>query len=371
MRHLTTGTLFVAVCTMALVACQPKALPMTPEETTRVEALTTNMTPRCIGRHMIDLPEVFVLNSEAGAEIEGVRLTVVPMSKANFEMLFEATQFRLAGLKQAGKDKNRPHLRRTIPLPSPNLGGIFDRAKSDASSDRSGREIEVMGWRDGYRISALVAATDLTFPEDADDPIAKQLKTDVDEKLAQLLKVFERVRGRSLTEQPTEAGLCIANGFVRGPAIENEHMNISFHLKNAPDVFFNFNHWTSVRGAKSLMDRKPIVERDLATSGSKTIRAGKREIQGLPYEEWLVQGPTPARVPGNMFTLNGNETRNELTKPFVEFRLFNGFRIPARQRTMEESAQLKDLEKASLTDAEAIAIWDRVTANLRPRPGAF
>jgi Tle cognate immunity protein 4 C-terminal domain/Tle cognate immunity protein 4 N-terminal domain len=370
MRYLATDSLFVAVCMTALVACQPKALPMTPEETKRVEALTANMTPRCIGRHMIDLPEVFVLNSEADAEIEGVRLTVTAVSKVDFEMLFEATQTKLARQFQIGKNKNLPHLRRIIPLPSRTLGGVFDRAESDATG-RGSRKFEAIGWRDGFQINAAILASDYSFPEYADDPIAKQLKSDVDEKLALLLKIFERVRGRTPTEQPQDPGLCIANGFVRGPAQENEQVNISFHLKDSPDVFFDFNHWTSVRAAKSLMDRKSIVEKDLATSGSKTIRAGKREIQGLPYEEWLVKGPTPDRVPGNTFTLNGNETANEPTKPFVEFRLFNGLRIPARQRTMEESAQLKDLKKASFTDAEAISIWDKVTPTLRPRPGAL
>ncbi|MBP9063024.1 MAG: hypothetical protein KBF81_04520 [Aquabacterium sp.] len=71
-----------------------------------------------------------------------------------------------------------------------------------------------------------------------------------------------------------------------------------------------------------------------------------------------------------MFTLHGNETASEPAKPFVELRLFNGFRIPAPERTLEEKSRLKDLEKATLTEAQTIALWDKVTATLRMRPGA-
>jgi Tle cognate immunity protein 4 C-terminal domain/Tle cognate immunity protein 4 N-terminal domain len=367
-------TLLFIACLTALVACQQKAQSMTPEQNKKMETLTANMTPRCIGRHMIDLPQVFVLNSESGTEIDGVTVTIKPMSKPNFEMLFDATQKRLAGLFQLGKDKNRPHLRRTIPLPAPSIGGVFDRAESESNSDRSGRVLQAVGWRDGYRINSLIKATDLTFPEDADDPIAKQLRTDVNEKLALLLKVYERLRGRGLNEIPTEPGLCIANGFVKGPANPKEQTFFPFHLDGAPDVFFGFHSKTDVREKDTILQRSADIEKLMKEAGASTVRKGKRPLNGVEAEEWLSRGPTPSHVQGTMFQLMANETSTDPAKPNIELGLFNGFSIPRPELPDEEMRRLglyEELKKASLTEAEAVAIWDKVTATLRPRPGAF
>jgi hypothetical protein len=364
-----------AICLMALFACQPKSLPiipMTPEETKQVETLTAQMTTHCVGRYLVDLPAAFVLNSQASAEIEGVKIEVTPMTKPQFNFAFTGRQKTLERMLQPGADRNRPYLRKVIPLPNQSTGGIFDRAESQSSSDRSGRIYELMAWRNDYLLKATVAATDLTFPEDANDSIAKQLKTDVAEKLAKLLSVYERLEGRSNEEIPTRAGFCIANGFFRGPANEEEKAYVPFHLKDAPDVYF---HFASIDNAgkeqQTLLQRAGQVEREMKASGTQTIRKGKKQISGQSYEEWLMKGPTSDSVPGTMFTFLGNEAKDGAANPFIRLELFNGFRIPAPERTLEESAMLKDLKRATLNEATAVALWDHVTSTVRLRPGAF
>ena len=78
------------------VRLQPKAIPMTPEEAQRVEALTANMTTRCMGRYLVDMPERFVLNPVSTTQIEGVKVAVQPMLKQHFEMALEAVIVELA-----------------------------------------------------------------------------------------------------------------------------------------------------------------------------------------------------------------------------------------------------------------------------------
>lgn len=186
-----------------------------------------------------------------------------------------------------------------------------------------------------------------------------------------LLMVYDRVSGRAETDLPNEPGLCIANGFVRGPANDQEEMSVPYVLVDTPDVFFSFVYTTRVHEKDTLLERSGKTEKQMRASGTQTVRKDKREIQGRPYEEWLMRGPTPDRVPGTMFALHGNETSGDPAKPFVTLGLFNGFRVPAPPRTMEESVQLKDLQRATLTEAEAVGIWDKITATLRVRPGAF
>lgn len=190
------------------------------------------------------------------------------------------------------------------------------------------------------------------------------------EKLIQLLDVFARTRGLAEGEIPQESGLCIANGFIQGPPSERESMQIAFHLKDSQDVYFSFQSDTVVRENDTLLERTAKVEREMRLSGTTTVRKGKRDIQAQPVEEWLFRGPTPERVPGTMFELNADEIERDPARPFVNLTLFNGFRIPAPPRNMEESALVRNLTSASLSEAEAVALWDQVTPTLRKRTTA-
>ena len=108
----------------AVAACQPKAIPMTPKESQRVETINSNMTTRCLGRHLIDMPESFVLNSESSTEIEGVKIKVKPMDKLSFNYALETREIVLRREHMDGKP-DVPRLKKVIPLPQGRLGFIF------------------------------------------------------------------------------------------------------------------------------------------------------------------------------------------------------------------------------------------------------
>lgn len=348
-----------------LAACQPKPIPMSPEEAQRVARLTERMTTRCVGRYLIDLPERLVLNSESAAEIEGVRVDVRPMVRPSFDAYLERRREVLGRERIDGEET--PSLMEVRQLPV-GLGLAFNRSRTGESAVL--RTWEVVGWANGYKLVATIDTRDMskarrTFKDDI-------RSTDVEEKFRHLMDVYSRIRVRSESEVPKERGFCIANGFVSGPPIEEEETSIAFHLEGAPDVYFNVTAIKeSIKEKERLLQRSAKVEREMSRSGTQTLRKGEVEHGGMKFDEWLFKGPTPERVPGTMFMLVGNESRRGLEHPFIRMELLNGFRVPAPERSMEESAQLKDLERATLSEAEAVAIWDQVAPTVRLRPGAL
>lgn len=358
----------VLVLAVLLTACQPKAIPMTLEEQQRVEALTTNMTTRCVGRYLIDMPERFVLNSASRTLIDGVKLAVQPMDKRVFVMALEGRHAKLQRETIIGEDT--PSLLSAIEIQG-QMGLVFNRSRSRESAML--RTLEVFAWRDGYYLNLQVDAQDVSF---AYTKFANDTrKTDTPEKLAQLLKVYERVSGRKDTEAPTAPGLCIPNGFVAGTERKGQETDAVYHLIDAPDVWFGFGSSDAIKEKTTLFDRAPEVERSMKDGGSKTLRKENRTLHGQAYEEWLfINTPEQDDVRGTYFLMHGNELRTDPAQPFVEFKLHNGNRIPVPQLTMEEKDRLglfKPLTKATLRDAEALTIWDKISATLRPRPGAF
>ena len=361
-RHLLTTLASVA----ALMGCQPnKAPPMTPDEAQHVAQLTERMSSRCVGRYLIDLPASFVLNSHWSAEIDDVSVDVQPMTKKVFDQSLAAYKEKLERKTIIGE--KTPSLTEIRLLPN-DAGLIFNRSRNDESSVL--RAWDAVGWSGGYKVSAVITARDMSMEETRFEGDTR--RTNIEERLGTLLSVYHRLRGRPETEVPQEPGFCIANGFVAGPASENEQSYVSFQLGRSPDVWFNMaNIQETGKEDSRLLERAAKTEREMQASGTQTIRKGVVTLGGAPFDEWLFKGPTPDRVPGTMFYLMGNEARPGLAHPFIRVQLFNGFRIPAPERTGEESALLKDLERATLSEAEAVGVWDRIVPTVRLRPGAF
>lgn len=375
MRHLRQRPMprTAYVLAVLLTACQPKATPMTPEEQQRVEFLTANMTTRCVGRFLVDMPERFVLNTVSTTRIDGVHIQVKPMDARLFELALEgrAAQLKRETIIGTYYGHDVPSLLKVHTLPA-NQGVVFDRSRSQESPVL--RTQELMARKGEYLIQMYVDSRDMSQDIDKPDPTDTR-KTDTPEKLAQLLKVYERVSGRKDTEVPTVPGLCIPNGFVAGAERRGQETDAVYHLEGAPDLWFGFGSSDAIKEKTTLFDRAPDVERSMKDGGSKTLRKQKRTLHGQAYEEWLfINTPEQDDVRGAYFLMHGNELRTDPAQPFIEFKLHNGNRIPAPEMGMEEKDRLglfRPLTKATLSDTEALTIWDKVSATLRPRPGAF
>lgn len=356
----------------ALSACQPKIALMTEQQAQQMKQMTDSMVPRCVGRYLIDLPRDFVINPVARAVIEKVALEIEPMTESEFQRRFEVRRNHLERVMLPGDDKNRPHLRRVIALPDGSPGAVFDRSEEEVSSSRLGRSLELMAWKAGYFFTATIQATDTTFPEDQGDSVAKQLTTDIPEKLAHLLNLYGRTRGLADGEVPKEAGVCFRHGFVAGPATDQEWIDMNYHLASAEDVYFTFRFLSDIGPqGTTLPQRGAAIEAELADARGKTLRRGERRSNDLRFDEWLARRQSNADVTFYDFMLELNSKDGNAQKPLFIADMTSGLRHPHPQRSREESAVLSPISKATLGEAESVALWDAVTATLRIRPGAF
>lgn len=357
--------LLAAIAAMLTTACQSKAPEMTPEETRRIADLTERMSPRCVGRYLIDLPERFVLNSESTTELEGVKARVAPMGRGEFDATLRQVDARMRQEKIYGED--RPSLLATHEIPGGH-GQVFNR--SATREIEQARTLELHGWKDGYRFELLLNATDMTRAKRIREGDTR--RTDVQDKLTHLLKVYERIRGRKDTEVPSEQGVCFANGFLQGPATDAENVEFHHQWQDAPDVYFSYTVSSGIGPEDdTLLERGPAIEANLAKVNGKTLRHGARVSSGIPFDEWLMQRQSAHGVMIYDFTLEANSKHGNAAHPLLHVDLTSGLERPAPSSTSGAIPAERPPLKATLGPAESLALWDKVTATLRPRPGAF
>jgi len=157
--------------------------------------------------------------------------------------------------------------------------------------------------------------------------------------------------------------LCFPRGFIRGKAREEERSTSKFRLANHQDVHLTIRTNSTPAGKDSHMQRRRQIEEALSkTEGGRTLRKGKVAMRYVDAEEWLKEGPRPVtEVRGHAFTLEGNALSKYVRVPFVRLDM----------ETADPLPDDREIERASLTDGEALAVWDAVSRTLRPRPNAF
>jgi len=339
---------------------------MTPQEAQTIDTLTTRMTTRCIGRYLIDLPDGFVVNPIHTTKLEGVNNRIEPMQRQQFDAALQAHRETLSKKRIMGEETLS--LLSTMPL-SDRAGYVFNRSRN--GTEATIRTLELMAWRSGFSITVLSDATDMSL--DTDPMVGDTRRTDVPEKLTHLLNVYERVRGRGDLDIPTEQGVCFANGFLRGEPNDDEKSQIDlyYHLKTEKDVYFSFYHLSGTGSEEdTLLERGSAIEKHLKERNGQTLRKGKRESHGLKFEEWLssVESETS---PGMMFhdmTLEMNSKTVSAMTPLFIADLDSGVEYPGPALSLEEAAVHKPLTQATFNAGQTIALWDKVTATLRPRP---
>jgi hypothetical protein len=353
-----------------LVACQPKAIPMTPEETKVVSELTNTLSTRCMGRYLIDLPEKFKLYSYSETKIEGVEVAVEPMPLWKFEITLDTKQKQLMTTKLLGSRQDFPFVRAITPLPAPMVGVLIDRAES-SHAVRAARQLEVFGWRDGYLITASIKASDSSFPEHSNDPEDVR-GNDTPEKTALLLKVYARLSGRKDTEIPTEQGLCFANGFMKGPPSDEAEVMMRHLFDQVPDVSTTFRSLSGLEQDTELLDRGKSIEAMLKAEEGRTVRKGKAQAQLPDAQEWLMTKKNQRTgLWRHHMTLEANAKTGSAQTPVLIFNFGSGGDYSTTTKDLEEEATRPPLKANTLSEAQSVALWDKITATLRPRPGAF
>lgn len=368
-NRLIPRVMSLAMAALLISACQAKLPALTEKEAKNMQTLTKKMTPRCMGRYLIDVPEDMELNSEGGQEIEGVTIDIKPMTETLFMSMLKNRKLELES-EMLFREPKMHTLKEAKPIEG-TRGFIFDRAESTGSNVL--RTLELLAWRNGYFIKMTINARDMSYSEKvaADDT----RETTTPEQLAQLLKVFNRTKGRADHDIPTAQGVCILNGFISGPPTNEEEFTIFYHLKTTDDVYFTFRTDSHRAERNSLLDRDKDMAPLIAENGGQTLRKGHRDVHDMKGQEYLAAlladpNTDGVRVMRTTFVFEANSRIGSAKTPVITINLDNGTRKPERERRYdEEFAPL--VNKATLSDAEAVALWDAVIPTLRPRPGAF
>jgi hypothetical protein len=301
------------------------------------------MKPMCVGRFLIDVPADAEV-SYRGAMIAGWSIATYDETDEQFAARVEKKESQLAGEKN---ERGRSSLESIHQVDKNGVRGkihVFARELiPHMPAGMSGENV---------RIEAMIRVQKHSFNltiEYADD---KDLK-----ELAELVTQF---RSREENEIPTEAGFCFDGGFITEPitVAQKERTTMFVGLNGHPDVSIALSMIAGITTPRTLLQRDAeSVTISEHRSRFHRFRRGPRAWNGEPGEEVLER---VHEFNGNyghsfMWELIHNKTDNVFT-PLMSFELSTGHGQPGT--TVD----------ASLTDAEALALWDKMLSSLRVRP---
>jgi hypothetical protein len=339
------------------VACGRQPAQLTELEKHNVSKLTENLKTHCVGRYLIDMPPDVLVSGDA--RVQGVMIDSAAMSHEAY--LQEITN-RKAQLTATKSIDAYPYLYADDAIDGPDTHYFIFRG--NLSDGPANREFEAYKWDHGYRFKLGVEGSDFLHPDQTYKPFIQDMsvKNDVPEKTRLIFDLVKRLRWRAEDEIPSEPGLCFPTAFLPGKAGDKEDMVAQFVLASNRDVALDFESDSGIRESNTLLQRGDQTNADLKAIGGRTIRKGPVALQGIDAEEWLFSIKTDLGVPGNKFTLEANSMTSGAQSPLLTLDFYTG----------SPNAFMQDrITAASMSESEAVALWDVVSRTLRPRPNAF
>lgn len=241
------------------------------------------------------------------------------------------------------------------------------------------RVLEVLAWRDGYILKAEVGGSDTTFPEEKDNAtLHAHVKTDVEEKTRLIIDVVSRTSGRTDLEIPSQQGVCIVNGFVRGAPTAGELIGTIYQFAKIDNLFMRIASLSMIRGKNTILDRIEITRPLIEKSKGKVFRKAKRDVGGMngyeaAYSMLSDEDAARGRVMIDRFRFELNSAEGSKRKPILTVELSNG--EPLSGDSDEEGDQIEEsvmaLKPAPMSTAAVESMWDRIIPTIRARPNAF
>lgn len=179
--------------------------------------------------------------------------------------------------------------------------------------------------------------------------------------------VAGKLRGRADGEIPSEPGTCIAGGFLP-MALEYERIRFGVRLAEFPDVHLSID----VHKNRATLEVDADLERTLkegeelakaqghgaAYARIKTFRRGTRQLGAWKGSEMLARKPAYKQdTEAHEFYFHSLGAVHDPLQPQLDIRLDSGVKNDRTART-----------KPSITDEEAVALWDKLIGTIRVRP---
>ncbi|WP_157975441.1 T6SS immunity protein Tli4 family protein, partial [Photorhabdus sp. CRCIA-P01] len=257
--------------------------------------LLANMQTRCVGRYLVDIPVAFGNILHDGIFIGDAKIETKRLYLPAFEQRIQLREQELKATKYVDP-KNMPFLKKVYRLQGDLLGVIFDR-NQDTSAPGYARILEAHLYNNGVAFiitMKFIELSDDKYKADRDDYIrggfSEREYNELYQTLERMNRLLSRISGRKDTEIPTMAGTCIPDGFITGSS--NEKENITFVYQGNESNHFNFSIeiLNDLKEKDNMLDRIGGMEGMLLAMRVKTIRKGKRKINGTHTEEILAAG---------------------------------------------------------------------------------
>lgn len=305
-----------------------------------------SMKPQCIGRYLIDLPESFRwLNPD---------LTLYYGRDADFKKLevqvpnYKATEDSFVKAVDAVADNLREEKLFTQPTKSLLIAQVRETGLTHAVmlryySDSSGIGID-------HQLHLLIGHTHVLIKASSYEGVSDE-KADLSSAVeARMLKLASEIRP---VDDPEKAG----PGFCLGSVVVNsnndfENVSVSFKAKGHPDVLFHVWMDNQENGEKTLLQRMKVF--DLVPEVT-VIRSRDLTLGGLPAQEKMLK-IVENRVEYN-FVVESRPKIPSFDQETVNMSLTAGNQLP--------DARYID---STLTQNEAVYLWDAIIRSLRPRP---
>jgi len=203
---------------------------------------------------------------------------------------------------------------------------------------------------------------------------ARPLRDGRDGTIADIKSIARRLRQRPENEIPTEPGNCVEHFFLpdkQNPTHDDlmEHIRIGFRLKEFPDTHFSIYvapsnppnpEGDSLRAQWKRIKESPTTpEEKAALAKIDFFRESPRQIhEWKTGYEVLLRNPDEEHVHSyHDFQAKFTGVPHDPFRPYADIQLQTGVGDNAAGST-----------KASLTDEEAIAVWDKIISTIRVRP---
>ncbi|WP_374402682.1 T6SS immunity protein Tli4 family protein [Niveibacterium sp.] len=302
----------------------------------------------CVGRYLVDLPETADIRFFT-ADYDWMRMSVRSATRESYLSEVKTFEERLKTtrhekdpslLRQAHKDRDDNAVA-FVYWEKPNSGYI--------------NQVQGFRWSGGSEL--------LAHGEVDDD------KADVG--LKDTLKALAAFRPRTPNEIPAEPGFCIEGGYFAGtPEANQETASIRLTLKDHPDLWIDIE--TDTIGKEQVIDGGLLARIDKGMSVPmsaeitalfarvRTLRRGPHPVGPVKAEELLQTMPNKTGRMAHQFTWEAFGERAQTLAPSIRVEFETG-----KNKTGDEYSG-----QPSLTDAEAIALFDTIVNSIRLRPTA-
>ena len=287
----------------------------------------------CIGRFLIDLPPTAkYAGGSSKYDYRSIETSKDPY--AVFKQRIDSVEQQL----RAQKHKSEPSMiKNVVNFDNEEGRGFFYFANKGYTDDLKS---EGYIWkRVGFVFKSIASYDRLSIASD-------RMRT-----LAQTLTY------RRSEEIPQGPGFCIDKGFISDDGEKYESADAGFVLSDKPDVSINLSTLTKKPGP-SLLERQGGAMNMLGTLISKVhkLREGDRTTAGLAGQESLIRAPNAGGHPAHLFVWE-TQGQSRSAYPYIELELQTG-----------RADKNGDEGPASLTDKQAIELFDAIVNSIRLRP---